>query len=125
MTLLLGLVPESFYQVFRSRVKFVFQKFDKRPMISEVDSKQYVDVNMFVIINSLGVLQDNGLNHDHPIIVTLPRSYPVKLCRNGPDKSSPEFSGWYDVVLGWHTDDFLKPILPLTILCGSAIQIFS
>ena len=125
MTLLLGFVPEIFSHVFRSRVKCVFHEFVKRPMISAVDSKAYVRANMFGIINAFGTLQDNGLNHDRPLRVTLPISYPVKLCRNGPDKYSPEFSEWYAVVLGWHTDDFFSFSLPLTILCGSAIQIVS
>ena len=59
MTLLLGLNPVRFSQVYRIHIKGVFHEFFKLPTIVEIESKQYARANMFGIINALGALQDS------------------------------------------------------------------
>ena len=77
MMLLLTLYPANFPQVSHILVKCVFKEFSKIPTIPEAESKKYACMHMFVIINALGVFQDNLLKNDHPIRVTLPSSYTV------------------------------------------------
>ena len=69
-------------------------------MIIVVESKQYVRVNMFVIINAVGALQDNLLKNDHTLRFPLPVLYIVELHIKGSEKYSPVFSGRYFVALG-------------------------
>ena len=125
MTLLLALDPRSFSQESRSCVKCVFHDLFKCPTIPSVKSKLYARANIFGVINSLVVLQDDQLKNDHPLVVPLPSLYIFELHWEVCDKHFPKFSGMCVVALVRNTYKYFSPILPLTILCDSAIQMVS
>ena len=79
MTLILALDLTNFPQEYRSHIKSVFHELVKSPTITEVKSKLYTRVNIFDVINSLGVLQDDWLKNDHPIGVPILSSYTIEL----------------------------------------------
>ena len=61
---------------------------------------------MLGIIIALGVLQDNRLKHDHPLIVPLPSTYHIEFYRYDSHKSPPKIIRRYVIALVWNTDDF-------------------
>ena len=125
MTLLLSLNSTSFSNVSHSGVILVFYKIIKCPTISAIDSKQYALSNLHGIINALCAWEDNGLKNDHPLGVPLPLTNPVKLYRQDSYKSLPGFPGRCVVSLGWHTNEFFPPCLPLNAFRNSYIQVVS
>ena len=80
-------------------------------------------VNIFGTSNKLDSLQDNRLKNDHPLRISFPSSYAVKILCKGWDKQFTNKSRWYVVALGWQSDKFSPPIFPLTILLDSSIQV--
>ena len=72
MMFLHSLIPTRFSEVLHGVVIRVLHKLVKRSTIPQVELKQNTLLDLCGIINALGVLEDNGLKNNHPIIVTLP-----------------------------------------------------
>ena len=77
------------------------------------------------ICNALGTLEDNRLKNNHTLVVPLPSTYAVKFYRQNPHKYLPNFPWRCVIALGWQTNKFFPPRLPLTIFRYSYIQVFS
>ena len=58
-------------EVSHSGIVRVFHEFVKHPTITEIESKQYVLDNLFVIINTLGALYDHRLKYYYCLRVSL------------------------------------------------------
>ena len=79
MNFLLGLGTASPTQISCTRGVGVVYDFVKRTTIPEFESELYLRANIFSASDQLDMLQDNRLEEDHPIRVTLPSMYAVKL----------------------------------------------
>ena len=125
MTLLIRLNPTRFSEVSHIRIVRVLHNLFKRSIIPETKLKQYALSNLHGIINALCAWEDNGLKNDHPLRVPLFSTNPVKFYRQNPHKSLPDFPRRRVVALGWHTNEFFPPCLPLTAFRNSSIQVVS
>ena len=125
MTFLHSFIPTIFSDVPHGGVIRVFQELIKRSTIPQVKSKQNALSDLRGIVNALGALDYNRLKNNHPLSVPLTSTDPVKLYRQDSHKSLPDFPERSVILLGWHTNKFFPPHLPLTVFRYSYIQVLS
>ena len=124
-TFLRCLCPTSFSKVTYDRVIRVFHKLVKHSTISQFEAKQNALSDLRGIVNALCTSEDKGLKNNHPFSAPLPSTDPVKFYRQNSYKYLPEFPRMCVIALGWKTNKFFSPLLPLTVLLYSPIQVFS
>ena len=92
MRFLPSLIPTRFSEVPHGGVIRVLPELDIRSTIPQFESKQSVILDLCKIVNALGAFEDNRLKKNHPLIVPLPSTEPVKFYRQDYHKYLPEFS---------------------------------
>ena len=125
MTFLRSLCPKRFYEVPHGGIICVFHELVKRFTVPQIELKQNALLDLRGIVNTLFALEDNGLENNHPFSVPIPSIDPVKFYRKKSHKYLPGFPGRCVIAVGWQTNKFFSPRLPLTVFCYSSIQMFS
>ena len=103
MTFLRSLSTTRFPEVPHGGGMRVFHKLVKCSTIPQVQSEKNALLYFCVIVNALGMLEDNRLKNYHPLSVPLPSTDPVKFYRQDSHKSLPNFPGRCVIALGQNT----------------------
>ena len=124
MMFLHSLCPKIFSKLPHGRVICVLHKIVNCSTITQVESKQNPLSNLRGIVEAFGALEDNGPKNNHPFIVSLPSTEPVKFYTQDSHKYLSDFPGRCVITLGRKTKKS-PPHLPLNVFRYSSIQVVS